>query len=134
MVYELVTSGGSGGTQPAMEEIVKALEIKMAQLVTKTGSAASTSSCSSIASDNLPLPIKPESWLAWLRKFKSIATLNKWNPELQCQILQAYLEGLAEQTYYSLTAKQTVTCPDRSFLSQGISSSTHFCCVSFQIA
>lgn len=50
-----------------------------------------------------------ESWLAWLCKFKSIATLNKWNSELQCQILQAYLEGLAEQTYYSLIAKQTVT-------------------------
>ena len=50
-----------------------------------------------------------ESWLVWIRKFKSIAALNKWSPELQCQILHAYLKGLAEQTYYCLTAEQTAT-------------------------
>ena len=26
----------------------------------------------------------------------SIAALNKWSPELQCQILSAYLKGLAK--------------------------------------
>lgn len=50
-----------------------------------------------------------ENWLAWLRTFKSIVALNKWNQELQCQILPAYLKGLAEQTYYSLPAGQTST-------------------------
>ena len=45
----------------------------------------------------------------WLQKFKNIALLNKWRAELQCQILPAYLKGLAEQTYFSLTAEQTST-------------------------
>ena len=45
----------------------------------------------------------------WLRKFRNTAWLNKWNAELQCQILPAYLKGLAEQTYHSLTAEQTST-------------------------
>ena len=108
-----------------MEATVKALETKVAQLeaklATKSGSAASasTSSAGSASSPDIhsALRIKPESfsagsgenWLAWLRKFKSIATLNKWNQELQCQILPAYLKGLAEQTYYSLPTDQTTT-------------------------
>ena len=50
-----------------------------------------------------------EKWLVWLRKFKNIASLNKWKAELPCQILSAYQKGLAEQTYYSLTAEQTST-------------------------
>lgn len=49
-----------------------------------------------------------ENWLVWLRKFENIASLNKWNAELQCQILP-YLKGLAKQTYYSLTAEKTST-------------------------
>ena len=32
-----------------------------------------------------------------------------WRAELQCQILPAYLKGLAEQTYHSFTAEQTST-------------------------
>ena len=48
-----------------------------------------------------------ENWLVWLRKFKNIASLNRWKAELQCQNLPAYLKGLAEQTCYSLTAEQT---------------------------
>lgn len=35
--------------------------------------------------------------------------MGKWRAELQCQILQAYLKGLAKQTYHSLTAEQTST-------------------------
>ena len=108
-----------------MEETVKALEAKLAQmeakLATKSESSASASaSLSSSASSpdvHSALRIKPESFsagpgenrLAWLRKFKSIAALNKWNQELQCQILPAYLKGLAEQTYYSLPRGQTST-------------------------
>ena len=107
--------------ESTMEETVKALETKLAQLEAKIGkkseSGASTSSSSNGSPGNLPLRIKPESfsatsgesWLAWLRKFKSIAALNKWSPELQCQILPAYLKGLAEQTFYSLTDEQTAT-------------------------
>ena len=99
---------------------MKALETKLAQLEAKIGkkseSGASTSTSSHGSPKNLPLRIKPESfsatsgesWLAWLRKFKSIAALNKWSPELQCRILQAYLKGLTEQTFYSLTDEQTV--------------------------
>ena len=107
--------------ESTMEETVKALETKLAQLEAKIGkkseSGASTSTSSNGSPGNLPLRIKPESfsatsgesWLAWLRKFKSIAALNKWSPELQCQILPAYLKGLAEQTFYSLTDEQTAT-------------------------
>ena len=108
-----------------MEGTVKALEAKLAQmeakLATKSGSSASASASSSSSSSSASSPdvhsalrIKPESFSAgpgenWLRKFKSIAALNKWNQELQCQILPAYLKGLAEQTYYSLTTGQTST-------------------------
>ena len=104
-----------------MEETVTALETKLAQLEAKVGkkneSGASTSTSSHDSQENPPLRIKPESfsatsgesWLAWLRKFKSIATLNKWSPELRCQILPAYLKGLAEQTFCSLTDEQTAT-------------------------
>ena len=61
---------------------------------------------SSIALADHSLRIKPETfsaalgenWLVWLRKFKNIASLNKWTAELQCQILPTYLKGLAEQT------------------------------------
>ena len=55
-------------------------------------------------------------WRASLRRPAKVGwfgygnlALNKWSPELQCQILPAYLKGLAEQTYYSLTAEQTAT-------------------------
>ena len=109
-----------------MEETVKALETKVAQLeasLAKKGETASGSSSHSSASSSSalapdhPLRIKPETfsaasgenWLVWLRKFKNIASLNKWNAELQSQILPAYLKGLAEQTYYSLTTEQTST-------------------------
>ena len=106
-----------------MEETVKALETKLAQLEAKIGkkseSGVSTSTSSNGSPENLLLRIKSESfsatsgesWLAWLRKFKSIAALNKRSPELQCQILPAYLKGLAEQIYYSLTDVQTATWP-----------------------
>ena len=102
-----------------MQETVKTLETKLAQLEAKAGkktkSGASTSQSSSGSPGNFPLCIKPESfstmsresWLPWLRKFKNIAALNKWSPELQCQISPAYLKGLAEQTFYSLTDEQT---------------------------
>lgn len=50
-----------------------------------------------------------QSWMVWIQKFKSIAALNNWISELQTQILPAYLKGLEEQTYYSLTAEQTAT-------------------------
>ena len=101
----------------AMEDTVKALEEKLAKLGKKSESTAGTSGSSPITSPENPLSIKPESfsatsgesWVVWIWKFKSIATLNKWSPELQAQILPAYLKGLAEQTYYSLTAEQTAT-------------------------
>ena len=107
-----------------MEETVKALEAKVAKLEanlakkSETNAASSHSPAgSSIALADHSLRIKPETfaaasgenWLVWLRKFKNIASLNKWNAELQCQILPAYLKGLAEQTYHSLTAEQTST-------------------------
>ena len=104
-----------------MEDTVKALEEKVALLEAKLGkkseSKAGASGSSPTTSQENPLHIKPESfsatssesWVVWIRKFKSIAALNKWSPELQCQILPAYLKGLAEQTYYSLTAEQTAT-------------------------
>ena len=99
--------------ESTMEETVKALETKLAQLEAKFGKKSESGASTSTSS----LHIKPESfsatsgesWLAWLRKFKSIAALNKWSPELQCQILPAYLKGLAEQTFYSLTDEQTAT-------------------------
>lgn len=50
-----------------------------------------------------------ESWVVLIRKFKSIAALNKWSLELQCQVLPAYLICLAEKANYSLTAEQTAT-------------------------
>ena len=99
-----------------MEDTVKALEEKVVLLEAKLGkkseSKAGTSGSSPTTSPENPLRIKPESfpatsgesWVVWIRKFKSIAALNKWSPELQCQILPAYLKGLAEQTHYSLTA------------------------------
>ena len=102
-----------------MGESVKALETKLAQLEAKirkkSESGTSTSTSSNGSPENLPLRTKPESfsatsresWLAWLRKFKSIAALNKWSPELQCQILPVYLKGLTEQSFYSLTDEQT---------------------------
>ena len=104
-----------------MEDTVKALEEKVALLEAKLGkkseSKAGASGSSPTTSQENPLRIKPESfsatssesWVVWIRKFKSIAALNKWSPELQCQILPAYLKGLPEQTYYSLTAEQTAT-------------------------
>ena len=104
-----------------MEDTVKALEEKVALLEAKLGkkseSKAGASGSSPTSSPENPLRIKPESfsatsgesWVVWIRKFKSIAALNKWSPELQCQILHAYLKGLAEQTYYCLTAEQTAT-------------------------
>lgn len=106
-----------------MEATVKALETKVAQLEANLGKKSETVSSShgatssSIALADHSLRIKPETfsaasgenWLVWLRKFKNIASLNKWTAELQCQILPAYLKGLAEQTYYSLTAEQTST-------------------------
>ena len=97
-----------------MEDTVKALEEKVALLEAKLGkkseSKAGASGSSPTTSQENPLPIKPESfsatssksWVVWIRKFKSIAAL-------KCQILPAYLKGLAEQTYYSLTAEQTAT-------------------------
>ena len=103
---------------------MKALEAKVAKLEanlakkSETNAASSHSSTgSSIALADHSLRIKPETfsaasgenWLVWLRKFKNIASLNKWNAELQSQILPAYLKGLAEQTYHSLTAEQTST-------------------------
>ena len=100
---------------------MKALEEKVAKLEAKLGrkseSTAGTSGNSPITSPENPLRIKPESfsatsgesWVVWIRKFKSIAALNKWSSELQAQILPAYLKGLAEQTYYSLAAEQTAT-------------------------
>ena len=107
-----------------MEATVKALETKVAQLEAanlgkkrETASSSHGSMSSSIVLADHTLRIKPEtfsaasgeSWLVWLRKFKNIASLNKWKAELQCQILPAHLKGLAEQTYYSLTAEQTST-------------------------
>ena len=97
-----------------LEEKVVLLE---AILGKKSESKAGASGSSPTTSPENPLRIKPESfsatsgesWVVWIRKFKSIAALNKWSPELQCQILPAYLKGLAEQTYYSLTAEQTAT-------------------------
>ena len=98
-----------------MEETVKALEAKVAKLEanlvkkSETNAASSHSSAgSSIALADHSLRIKPETfsvasgenWLVWLRKFKNIASLNKWNSQLQCQILPGYLKGLAEQTYH----------------------------------
>ena len=129
------------------EETVKALEAKVAKLEanlakkSETNAASSHSSAgSSIALADYSLRIKPETfsaasgenWLVWLRKFKNIASLNKWNAELQCHILPAYLKGLAEQTYHSLTAEQTSTwevlepLADRSFSSERITTSAHF--------
>ena len=105
----------------AMEDTVKALEEKVAKLEAKLGkkseSTAGTSGNSPITPPENPLRITPESfsatfgesWVVWIRKFKSIAALNKWSSELQAQILPAYLKGLAEQTYYSLAAEQTAT-------------------------
>ena len=106
-----------------MEATVKALETKVAQLEANLGKKSETASSwhgamsSSIALADHSLRIKPktfsaasgENWLVWLQKFKNLASLNKWTAELQCQILPAYLKGLAEQTYYSLTAEQTST-------------------------
>ena len=117
-----VTFGGSGGDFFfAMEDTMEALQEKVAKLKAKLGkkskSTAGASGSSSITSPENPLHVKPESysatsgesWVVWIRKFKSIAALNKWSPELQAQILPTYLKGLAEQTHYSLTAKQTAT-------------------------
>jgi len=93
-----VTFGGSGGIL-AMEDTVKALEEKVALLEAKLGrnseSAAAASSSSLITLPENPLHIKlesfsatsSESWVVWIRKFESIAALNKWSPELQYQIL-----------------------------------------------
>ena len=104
-----------------MEDTGKALEEKVALLEAKLGkkseSTAGASGSSPMTSPENPLRIKPESfsatsgesWVVWILRFKSITALNKWSPELQCQILPAYLKGLAEQTYYSLTAEETVT-------------------------
>ena len=105
----------------AMEDTVKALEEKVAKLAAKLGkkskSMAGTSSNSPITSPENLLCIKPESflatsgesWMVWMRKFKSIAALNKWSSERQVQILPVYLKGLAEETCYSLTTEQTAT-------------------------
>lgn len=64
-----------------------------------------------------------ESWVVWIRKFKSNAALNKWSPELQAQILPTYLKPLAEQTATWTTIERT---PTARFHPKGISSSTHF--------
>ena len=92
------------------------MEAKLAKK-SETASSWLGSASSSIVLADHSLRIKPktfwaasgENWLVWLREFKNIASLNKWKAELQCQILPAYLKGLAEQTYYSLTAEQTST-------------------------
>lgn len=102
-----------------MEATVKALETKVAQLEANLGKKSETASSSHgatsssivLADHSLRIKLETfsaasgENWLVWLRKFKNIASLNK----CQCQILPAYLKGLAEQTYYSLTAEQTST-------------------------
>ena len=119
VVLHLVAAVGS----VMMEATVKALETKVAQLegnLAKKGETASSSpgsASSPIVLADHCLRIKPETflaasrenWLVWLREFKNIALLNKWKAELRCQILPAYLKGLAEQTYHSLTAEQTST-------------------------
>ena len=119
VVLHLVAAVGS----VMMEATVKALETKVAQLeanLAKKGETASSfpgSASSPIVLADHSLGIKPETfsaasgenWLGWLLKFKNIASLNKWKAELRCQILPAYLKGLAEQTYHSSTAEQTTT-------------------------
>ena len=91
-----------------MEDTVKALEEEVglleAKLGTKNKSTAGASNSSSTTSTENPR-IKPksfsvtsgESWVVWIHKFRSIAALNKWSPEL------------VEQTCYSLTAEQKAT-------------------------
>ena len=95
-----------------MEATVKALETKVAQLEanlakkSETASSSHGSTSSSIVLADHSLRIKPETfsatsgenWLVWLRKFKNIASRNKSKAELKCQILPAYLKGIAEQT------------------------------------
>jgi len=122
LVLRLVAAVGS----LIMEATVKALKTKVAQLEanlakkSETASSSPGSTSSSIVLADHSLRIKPETfsaasgenWLVWLRKFKNIALLNKWRADLQFQILPAYLKGLAEQTYYSLTAEQTSTWED----------------------
>ena len=115
VVLHLVAAVGS----VMMEATVKALETKVAHLAKKgeTASSSPGSARSPIVLADHSLRIKPETfsaasgenWLVWLRKIKNIASLNKWKAELRCQILPAYLKGLAEQTYHSLTAEQTST-------------------------
>ena len=119
LVLHLVAAVGS----LIMEATVKALETKVAQFEANLGKKSETVSSlhgttsSSIVLADHSLRIKPktfwaasgENWLVWLWIFKNITSLNKWKAELQCQILPANLKGLAEQTYYSLTAEQTST-------------------------
>ena len=82
-----------------MEATVKALETKVAQLEanlakkSETASSSHGATSSSIVLADHSLCIKPETfsaasgenWLAWLRKFKNIASLSKWKAEIQCQ-------------------------------------------------
>ena len=79
-----ITFGGSGGGLFCHGRYCKSLGRE---------STAGTSGSSPITSPENPLRIKPESfsatsgesWVAWIRKFKSIAALNKWSPELQAK-------------------------------------------------
>ena len=90
-----------------MEDTVKALEEKVALLEAKLGkeseSSVGASGSSPITSPENLLRIKPESFPVTSgesggldTEILSIAALNKWSPELQCQILSAYLKGLAK--------------------------------------
>ena len=47
-----------------------------------------------------------ENWLVWLRKFKNIASLNKWKAELQRQIL--YLVVVVVNLYLNSVKKSSV--------------------------
>jgi len=74
----------------AMEGISKTLATKVEQLESKRERKAENDTSALVnlsgASGNLPLHGTPESfpatlgqrWLAWSRKFKSIATLSRW--------------------------------------------------------
>jgi len=86
---------------------VAKLEANLAKKSETNAASSHSSAGSSITLADHSLCIKQETfsaasgenWLVWLRKFKNVASLNKWNAELQCIILPAYLKGLAEQTY-----------------------------------
>ena len=103
-----------------MEATVKALETKLAQLEEYLGKKSETASSSHGATSSSmvladhSLRIKPETfsaasgenWLVWLRKFKNIASLNKWKAELQRQIL--YLVVVVVNLYLNSVKKSSV--------------------------